>query len=63
MRFTYGRLRLEVPEGYSYVYYATFIAGEYDFLKVKNDVFLGAGAFIGGYTVKVARKVKEVVAG
>ena len=63
MIFTYGRLKLEVPEAYSYVYYATFIAGEYDFLKVKkDDVVLDAGAFIGDFTVKVARKAKEVVA-
>ena len=63
MIFTYGGLRLEVPEAYSYVYYATFIAGEYDFLKVKkDDVVLDAGAFIGDFTVKVAKKAKEVVA-
>ena len=63
MIFTYGRLRLEVPDGYSYVYYATFIAGEYDFLKVrKDDVVLDAGAFIGDFTVKAAKKAKEVVA-
>ena len=63
MIFTYGRLRLEVSEAYSYVYYATFIAGEYDFLKVKkDDVVLDAGVFIGDFTVKIAKKTKEVMA-
>ena len=61
--FNYGGLRIEIPKGYEFVYYATFIAGEWDFLNVKNtDVVLDAGAFVGDYTVKVARKAKEVVA-
>lgn len=61
--FTYGSLRLEVPEAYSYVYYATFLAGVYDFLKVKkDDVVLDAGAFIGDFTVKIAKRAKEVIA-
>lgn len=63
MIFTCGKTKLKVPEGYEYVYYATFIAGEWDFLKVKDmDTVLDAGAFIGDFTVKVARKAKEVVA-
>jgi methyltransferase, FkbM family len=63
MIFTYGRTKLEIPDGFEFVYYATFIAGEWDFLKVKNtDVVLDAGAFVGDFTVKVARKAKEVVA-
>ncbi|AAK41132.1 Conserved hypothetical protein [Saccharolobus solfataricus P2] len=63
MIFTYGKTKLKVPEGYEYVYYATFIAAEWDFLKVKDmDTVLDAGAFIGDFTVKVARKAKEVVA-
>ncbi|ACR41616.1 class I SAM-dependent methyltransferase [Saccharolobus islandicus] len=63
MIFTYGKTRIEIPRGYEYVYYATFIAGEWDFLKVKKeDIVLDAGAFIGDFTVKVARKAKEVVA-
>ncbi|MFP3133370.1 MAG: FkbM family methyltransferase [Nitrososphaeria archaeon] len=61
--FSYEGLRMEIPKGYEFVYYATFIAGEWDFLNVKNtDVVLDAGAFVGDYTVKVARKAKEVVA-
>jgi len=63
MIFTYGRTKLEIPDGFEFVYYATFIAGEWGFLKVKNtDVVLDAGAFVGDFTVKVARKAKEVVA-
>lgn len=63
MIFTYGKTKLKIPEGYEYVYYATFIAGEWDFLKVKDtDTVLNAGAFIGDFTVKIARKAKEVVA-
>ena len=55
--FSYGGLRIEIPKGYEFVYYATFIAGEWDFLSVKNtDVVLDAGAFVGDYTLKVARK-------
>jgi len=61
--FSCGGLRIEIPKGYEFVYYATFIAGEWDFLNVKNtDVVLDAGAFVGDYTVKATRKAKEVVA-
>ncbi|QGA53815.1 FkbM family methyltransferase [Sulfolobus sp. E5-1-F] len=63
MIFSYGKSRIEIPDEYGYVYYATFIAGEWDFLRVNNnDVVLDAGAFIGDFTIKVARKAKEVVA-
>ncbi|QXJ34875.1 FkbM family methyltransferase [Saccharolobus shibatae] len=63
MLFSYGKIEIELPDSYSYVYYATFIVGEWDFLKVKkNDIVLDAGAFIGDFTVKVAKKAKEVVA-
>ena len=61
--FRYGGLRIELPKGYEYVYYSTFIVGEYDFLRFKKeDTVLDAGAFVGDFTVKIARKVKEVVA-
>ena len=37
--------------------------GECDFLKLKKeDTVLDAGAFVGDFTVKIAREVKEVVA-
>ena len=63
MLFHFGKNIIEIPESYHFVYYATFIVGEYDFLKLsKDDVVLDAGAFIGDFTIKVARKVKEVVA-
>ena len=36
--------------------------GECDFLKLKKeDTVLDAGAFVGDFTVEIARKVKEVV--
>ena len=35
--FRYGGLRIEIPIGYEYVYYSTFIVGEYDFLKFKKE--------------------------
>ena len=61
--FRYGGLRIEIPKGNEYVYYSTFILGEYDFLRFKKeDTVLDAGAFVGDFTVKIARKVKEVVA-
>ncbi|BFI76522.1 FkbM family methyltransferase [Sulfurisphaera ohwakuensis] len=63
MIFTYGKTKIEIPDSYSYVYYATFIAGEWDYLKIrKDDIVLDAGAFAGDFTIKVARKAKEVVA-
>ncbi|WP_409366442.1 FkbM family methyltransferase [Metallosphaera sp. D4-4] len=63
MIFKYGNLEIEIPQGYEYVYYATFILGEYDFLHVrKDDVVLDAGAFVGDYTLKIAKHVKEVIA-
>ncbi|BCS91485.1 FkbM family methyltransferase [Metallosphaera javensis (ex Sakai et al. 2022)] len=63
MLFKYGDIEIEIPKGHEFVYYATFIAGEYDYIKVrKDDIVLDAGAFIGDYTLKVAKKVKEVVA-
>jgi hypothetical protein len=46
--FRYGGLRIEIPKGNEYVYYSTFILGEYDFLRFKKeDTVLDAGAFIG----------------
>ncbi|BFI73760.1 uncharacterized SAM-dependent methyltransferase SSO0838, FkbM family [Nanoarchaeota archaeon] len=62
MIFSYGEIKIEIPDEYNYVYYATFIAGEWDLLKLnKNDVVLDAGAFIGDFTLKIAKKVKKVV--
>jgi len=58
--FRYGGLRIEIPKGYEYVYYSTFIVGEYDFLKFKKkDTVLDAGAFIGDFTVKISGKLRK----
>ncbi|BFH72190.1 hypothetical protein SJAV_01340 [Sulfurisphaera javensis] len=63
MIFKYGNVKIEIPQGYEFVYYATFIVGEYDHIHVKkDDIVLDAGAFVGDFTLKIARKVKEVVA-
>ena len=58
--FRYGSLRIEIPIGYEYVYYSTFIVGEYDFLKFKKeDTVLDAGAFIGDFTVEIFGKLRK----
>ena len=59
----FGKLRFYVPEELHYIPCATFFAGEYDFLKPgKGDVVIDAGANIGDFTYKVARKSKIVLA-
>ena len=60
MIFTYGWLKIEVQ--HEYVYYATYIASEYDFLKVWMDgIVLDVGVFVSGFIVKIAKKANEVV--
>lgn len=59
----YGNLKLLIPKQEAFIYYATFIAGEYDALRVtKNDIVIDLGANIGDFTVKVAKKAKRVIA-
>ena len=58
--FRYGGIRIEIPIGYYYVYYSTFIVGEYDFLRFKKeDTVLDAGAFIGDFTVEISGKLRK----
>lgn len=61
--FKFGKITLLVPESTSFIPYATFFAGEYDFLSTnKNDVILDAGSNIGDYAAKVAHRVQRVIA-
>ncbi|MEJ2780987.1 hypothetical protein WIW89_08850 [Stygiolobus sp. CP850M] len=34
--FRYGSIGIGIPIGYDYVYYSTFIVGEYDFLSFRE---------------------------
>jgi hypothetical protein len=61
--FRYGKTALTVPRNSFFIPYATFFAGVYDFLHPgKNDIVIDAGANIGDYTVRIADKVKTVIA-
>ena len=61
--FEFKDIKLSVPIYSSFIPYATFFAGEYDFLSPNNsDILIDAGANIGDYTVKVAHKVNGVIA-
>lgn len=54
----FGSLVLRVRREEAFVFYATYIAGEYDFLEPQpDDVVLDAGANIGDYTIKAAKAV------
>ena len=55
-----GHLRLIVRKCESFVYYATYVAGENNKLRFrKDDIVIDAGANIGDFTVKAARKVRD----
>lgn len=52
-----------VPDESLFVPYATFFAGEYDFLNInKKDVVLDVGANIGDFTLLASLKAKKVIA-
>ena len=54
----YGKIKLFVRKSEPFVFYATFIAGEYDKLSVeKGSVVLDFGANVGDYTIKAASLV------
>jgi FkbM family methyltransferase len=53
---------LVVNKEEAFIFYATFIAGEYSFLKIRrDDVVLDAGASIGDFTVIASRMAKRVI--
>ncbi|MBP1357667.1 MAG: FkbM family methyltransferase [Sulfolobus sp.] len=63
MLLKFGKLKVYLPDEEPYIYYATFFAGEWDYLKVRDsDVVVDAGASIGDFTLKVAKKAKKVIA-
>ena len=61
--FRYAGKSLKVPHDSLFVPYATFFAGEYDFLNInKNDVVLDVGANIGDFTLLASLKANKVIA-
>ncbi|MHB1813173.1 MAG: FkbM family methyltransferase [Thermoplasmataceae archaeon] len=61
--FRYKDVTLTVPQYSFFIPYATFFSGEYDFLQPgKKDIVIDAGANIGDYTLRIADKVKTVIA-
>jgi FkbM family methyltransferase len=62
-QFKYKGHSLTVPRESYFIPYATFIAGEYDFLDItREDVVIDAGANIGDFTLKAALKARMVIA-
>lgn len=56
----YGDLKLIIKKSEAFVYYATFIAGEYNDLKIReDDIVIDAGANVGDFTIKAAHKAKK----
>ncbi|NON61515.1 FkbM family methyltransferase [Acidianus sp. RZ1] len=63
MILKFGKLKLYLPDNEPHIYYATFFAGEWDFLHVKEkDIVVDAGASVGDFTLKVAEKARKVIA-
>ena len=63
MIFKYKKIKMSIPVYSFFIPYATFFSGEYDFLTPrKEDVVIDAGANIGDFTAKIARKVSSVIA-
>lgn len=58
IELTYGNIKLIVNKSEPFLYYATFIADEYDRLKIKEgDIVIDAGANIGDFSTKSAKLV------
>lgn len=56
----YGKLKLYVKREEAFVFYATFIAGEYDNLNIrKGDIVIDFGDNVGDFTVKAALRVGD----
>jgi FkbM family methyltransferase len=56
----FGGLRLRVRPREEFVFYATFVAGEYDPLKMRRgDLVLDAGANIGDFTIRASNRVGQ----
>ena len=55
-----GNIRILVKKEEAFVYYATFVAGEYNDLQLKpTDLVIDAGANIGDFTIKAAKIVNK----
>ncbi|MFQ1020785.1 FkbM family methyltransferase [Tardisphaera saccharovorans] len=62
-KYHWGQLTLYIPRGGELMLYERYLAGEYDSLKIRpSDVVLDAGAYVGDFTVKAAKKAREVIA-
>lgn len=54
----FGQIRLRLRPGEDFVFYATYFAGEYDPLDLREgDVVLDAGANVGDYTILASKRV------
>ena len=63
MIFRYRKIMISIPAYSFFIPYATFFAGEYDFIKPrKKDVVIDAGANVGDFTTKIAGKAFSVIA-
>ncbi|MDG7001998.1 MAG: FkbM family methyltransferase [Nitrososphaerota archaeon] len=58
LELSLGPFKMFVSKEEVYVYYATYVAGEYDSLHLtEGDIVLDAGANIGDFTIMAAKKV------
>ncbi len=59
IEFKFGSIKFLVKKEYAFVFYATFIAGEYNDLKIKKrDTVLDLGANVGDFTIKASKLLK-----
>ncbi len=63
LKFSYKGVTMTVPKNSTFVPYATFFAGEYDFLNSsRKDIIIDAGANIGDYSIKASSNANRVIA-
>src|SRR5689334_13955804 len=56
----YGRYKVLLPERGAFVFYGTFVVGEYDSFQIREgDVVLDAGANVGDFTIVAAGKTGD----